>query len=66
MKNDNYLGTSSVVSAISRPYTNFIHLMLKQSTDDPSAGMDSTLKMASAGSSKMLVTSYQTTRSQIP
>jgi hypothetical protein len=65
MKNDNCLGTSSVVLTISRPYANFIHLMLKQSNDDPSAGMDSTLKMASAGSSEMLVTSYQTTRSQI-
>jgi hypothetical protein len=66
MKNDSCLGTSSTVSTISRPYANFIHLMLKQSTDDPSAGMDSTLKTASAGSSEMLVTSYHTTRSQIP
>jgi hypothetical protein len=65
MKNDNCLETSSVVSTISRPYANFIHLMLQQSTDDPSTGMDSTLKMASAGDSEMLVTSYQTTRSQI-
>jgi hypothetical protein len=40
--------------------------ILKQSTDDPSAGMDSTLKMAVVGSSQILVTSYQTIRSQIP